>query len=128
MRGDGIGYNRHKYFEGEKTVAIVDRNINLIAPHVQVPGNKNESSLFAPAMAGLKKISALVGINLIGTVMSLDGVYDSRKKRKLIFNSGMVPNIPENKRNRKKTKRNKKRLSMVIILFNILRNLIFYQN
>lgn len=42
--------------------------------------------------------------------MSLDGVYDSRKNRKLIFNSGMVPNIPENKRNRKKTKRGKKRL------------------
>lgn len=41
--------------------------------------------------------------------MSLDGVYDSLKNRKLIFNAGMVPNIPENKRNRKKSKRGKKR-------------------
>lgn len=41
--------------------------------------------------------------------MSLDGVYDSAKNRKLIFNSGMTPNIPENKRNRKKTKRGRKR-------------------
>jgi len=42
--------------------------------------------------------------------MSLDGVYDSKKNRKLIFNSGMQPNIPENKRNRKVAKRGKKRL------------------
>lgn len=42
--------------------------------------------------------------------MSFDGAYDSKKNRKLIFNSGMIPNIPENLRNRKKTKRGKKRL------------------
>jgi len=53
--GDGIGYNGHKHFKGEKIVAIVDRNVNVIAPYVQAPGNKNESSLFAPAIAGLKK-------------------------------------------------------------------------
>jgi len=42
--------------------------------------------------------------------MSLDGVYDSRKNRKAIFNAGMIPNIPENNRNRKKAKRGKKRV------------------
>lgn len=41
--------------------------------------------------------------------MSLDGAYDSMKNRKAIFNSRMTPNIPENKRNRKKSKRGKKR-------------------
>jgi hypothetical protein len=43
--GDGIGYNGHKHFKGEKIVAIVDRNVNVIAPYVQAAGNKNESSL-----------------------------------------------------------------------------------
>jgi len=42
--------------------------------------------------------------------MSLDGGYSSRKNRKLIFNCGMTPNIPENKRNRKKTKRGRKQI------------------
>jgi len=41
--------------------------------------------------------------------MSLDDVFDSRKNRKLIFNAGMKPNIPENKRNRKKAKCGAKR-------------------
>lgn len=42
--------------------------------------------------------------------MSLDGVYNSPKNRKAIFNLGMTPNIPENKRNRKKPKRGKKQI------------------
>ena len=32
-----------------------------------------------------------------------------KKNRKYIFNAGMTPNIPENKRNRKKTNRGRKR-------------------
>lgn len=42
--------------------------------------------------------------------MSLDGVYNSPRNRKAIFNLGMTPNIPENKRNRKKAKRGKKQI------------------
>ncbi len=50
-----------------------------------------------------------IGASIVGSIMSLDGVYDSKKNRKSIFNSRMTPNIPENKRNRKKTKRGRKR-------------------
>lgn len=42
-------------------------------------------------------------------MLSLDGVYDCKANRKAIFNRGMTPNIPENSRNRKNTKRGKKR-------------------
>ena len=42
--------------------------------------------------------------------MSLDGGYSSNKNRKSIFNLGMKPNIPENKRNRKKAKRGRKQM------------------
>jgi hypothetical protein len=55
------------------------------------------------ALKPLKAISKAVGLELKGTVMSLDGVYDSKANRKMIFNHGMTPNIPENKRNRKTT-------------------------
>lgn len=53
--GEMIGYNGHKHFKGEKIIAIVDRHANVIAPYVQAPGNRNESVLLTPAMAGLKK-------------------------------------------------------------------------
>lgn len=41
--------------------------------------------------------------------MSLDSAYDNIKNRKHIFNAGMVPNIKENPRNRKKQKPGPKR-------------------
>jgi len=53
--GDLIGYNGHKHFKGEKVVAIVDRNVNVLTPYVQAPGNKNESPLFPAALASTKK-------------------------------------------------------------------------
>lgn len=102
--GDNIGYNGHKHFKGEKIVAICDRHCNVLAPFVAAPGNRNECPLFPEALDGLKRIIKSIGASIIGSIVSLDGVYDSKQNRKMIFNSGMTPNIPENKRNRKRAK------------------------
>ena len=108
--GDLLGYSGHKHFKGEKVVAIVDRNVNVLTPYTRAPANRNESPLFAPALSSLKKMIKKLNASLAGVLMSLDGVYDCFRNRKMIFNSKMTPNIPENKRNRKKTKRGRKRL------------------
>jgi hypothetical protein len=55
-----------------------------------------------------------MGMDLCGTIVSLDGVYDCRANRKAIFNRGMVPNINPNPhinpnpRGRKQPKRGRK--------------------
>ena len=108
--GDLLGYSGHKHFKGEKVVAIVDRNVNVLAPYTRASANKHESPLFEPALTNLKNIMSKINATLAGVIMSLDAAYDSFKNRKMIFNSRMTPNIPENKRNRKKTKRGKKRI------------------
>lgn len=108
--GDQIGYSGHKHFKGEKVIAIVDRNVNVLTPYIQAAGNKNESPLFLPALESLKNMTKKIGASIVGSIMSLDGVYDSKQNRKAIFNSKMIPNIPENKRNRKKNKRGKTRI------------------
>ena len=56
------------------------------------------------------RIAASVGIDLQGTIVSLDGVYDCRANRKAIFNRGMIPNINANPRGRKAAKRGRKPL------------------
>lgn len=94
--------------KGDKVVAICDRNCNVIAPMVFAPGNRNESPLIREAMGPLKSIAKEVGFTLKGSIMSLDGVYDCHKNRKMIFNAGMKPNINPNKRNRKTPKRGRK--------------------
>jgi hypothetical protein len=80
----------------------------VIAPFIAAPGNRRETILLAPAISSLKKIVKLVGLELKESIMSLDGAYNSRTNRKAIFNLCMTPNAPENKGNRKKSKRGKK--------------------
>lgn len=108
--GDNIGFSGHKKVKGDKVVAFCDRSCNVLAPFVAAPGNHNESPLLREALPHLTRVAQSVGFDLRGSVLSLDGVYDCKFNRKAIFNRGMIPNINENRRNRKTTKRGRKRL------------------
>ena len=108
--GDNIGFSGHKKIKGDKIVAFCDRNCNVIAPFVSAPGNRNESPLLREALPLVTCIAHAVGIDLHGTIVSLDGVYDCRTNRKAIFNRGMIPNINANPRSRKTFKRGRKPL------------------
>ncbi|MFP3564431.1 transposase [Paraburkholderia sp. SIMBA_030] len=99
--GDNLGFSGRKKVKGCKVVALCDRNCNAIAPFVSAPGNRNESPLLREALPRLTRIARAVGLDLLGTVVSLDGVYDCRRNRKAIFNRGMVCNINANSRGRK---------------------------
>jgi transposase len=109
--GDNLGYSGHKHLTGDKVVAFCDRNCNIIAPFICAPGNRNESPLLRDALPGLTRMAHAIGMDLQGSTVSLDGVYDCRANRKAIFNRGMVPNIPENPRGRKTPKRGRKQRS-----------------
>jgi len=106
--GDNIGFSGHKKMKGDKVVAFCDRQCNVIAPFVAAPGNRNESLLLREALPEVTRIARSVGMDLHGTIVSLDGVYDCRLNRKAIFNRGMIPNINPNSRGRKRPKRGRK--------------------
>ena len=108
--GDCLGFSGHKHMKGEKVVAFVDRNCNVLSPMTIAPGNSHESPLFGKAFESLKDLFKRMGRSLKESIASLDCAYDSLTNRKKIFNAGMIPNIKENPRNRKKTKRGRKRL------------------
>jgi hypothetical protein len=63
--------------------------------------------LLPEGLKALKEVAKEVGLDLRGAYLNLDGGFDSAHNRKGIFNAGMMPNIPENPRNRKGTKRGK---------------------
>ena len=90
--GDNIGFSGHKKVKGDKVVAFCDRQCNVIAPFVSAPSNRNESPPLREALPEVTRIARMAGMNLQGTIVSLDGVYDCRANRKAIFNRGMVPN------------------------------------
>jgi len=106
--GDNLGFSGHKKVKGDKVVAFCDRHCNVIAPFVAAPGNRNESPLLRTALPEVMRIVREAGMDLCGTIVSLDGVYDCRVNRKAIFNRGMVPNINPNPRCRKQPKRGRK--------------------
>jgi transposase len=106
--GDNIGFNGHKKMKGDKIVVFCDRRCNVIAPFVSASGNRNESPLLREALPLVARIADAVGLDLKGTIVSLDGVYDCRVNRKSIFNRGMIPNINANPRGRKTAKRGRK--------------------
>src|SRR3984893_13641303 len=65
--------------------------------------------LFPEGLKALKKMAKKAGLDLRGAYVNLDGGFDSTRNRKCIFNAGMIPNIQENPRHRKTTKRGRKR-------------------
>jgi len=108
--GDGIGYSGHKHQQGEKVIAIIDNNGYVLAPLPVAPVNKADTVLLPEGLKALKRVAKLTGLGLEGAYLNLDGGFDSKANRKAIFNAGMIPNIKENPRNRKATKRGRKRL------------------
>ena len=65
--------------------------------------------LLPDGLKALKKVAKQVGLDLRDAYVNLDAGFDSTYNRKCIFNAGMIPNIQENPRNRKRTKRGRKR-------------------
>ena len=108
--GDGIGFSGYKHQKGEKVIAIIDNNGYVLAPLPVAPVNKADTVLFPQGLKALKRVAKLTGLALNKAYLNLDGGFDSKHNRKAIFNAGMIPNIKENPRNRKTTKRGRKRL------------------
>lgn len=73
--------------------------------------NVNDIVLLENSLKHLKKTARIVEIDLSGIEFNLDTGFDSKRNRKIIWNAGMKPNIPENARNRdiSKSKRGRPR-------------------
>ena len=108
--GDGLGYSGYKHQKGEKVIAIIDNHGYVLAPLPVAPVNEADTVLLPEGLKGLKRVARLTGLVLEGAYLNLDGGFDSKANRKAIFNAGMMPNITENPRHRKRPKRGRKRL------------------
>lgn len=87
--GDNLGFSGHKHLKGDKVIPFCDHNCNVIVPFIAAPGNRNESSLLKEALPQVTRIAKKVGLDLNKTIVSLDGIYDSRSNRKPIFNPAL---------------------------------------
>ena len=74
------------------------------------PVNATDMVLLPKGLKALKQVATEVGVDLRDAYLNLDGGFDSIANRKSIFNAGLIPNIPETPRNRKRPKRGRKGL------------------
>jgi len=81
---------------------MTDNNGFVLAPLPVAPVNKTDMVLLPEGLKALKKVAKEVGLDLRDAYLNLDSGFDSIANRKSIFNAGLIPNIPENPRNRKR--------------------------
>ena len=89
---------------------MTDNHGYVLSPLPVAPVNETDMVLLPEGLKALKKVAKQVGLDLRDAYVDLDAGFDSTYNRKGMFNAGMIPNITENPRNRKRTKRGRKRL------------------
>jgi hypothetical protein len=89
---------------------MTDNNGYVLSPLPVAPVNETDMVLLPDGLKALKRLAKMVGLDLRGAYLNLDAGFDATHNRKCIFNAGMIPNIKENPRHRKCTKRGRKRL------------------
>lgn len=66
--------------------------------------NVHDSILLPGSLKKLKQLSKALDLPLKGSILNLDMGFDSKVNRKRVWNHGLIPNIPENPRNRNTSK------------------------
>jgi len=74
-----------------------------------VAGNHNDSYELKQTIKKLFGDMRRLGLDYQGAFFNADSSFDTREARKMLWNLGVIPNIPENKRNRRGVKRGRKR-------------------
>ena len=113
--GKSVIYQHRKRAKTSNILPMTDANGYIIACSDVVAGNHHDCfNLKSQLQIAFKSMKRL-GLKLNGTYFNADSAFDTREARKVCFNHGLIPNIDENRRNRKKPKRGRKRLFDAII-------------
>jgi IS5 family transposase len=75
-----------------------------------VAGNHHDSFNLKVHLQNAFKFIKRLGLSIAGAYFNADSAFDTLDARKVCFNHKLIPSIAENKRNRKTTKRDPKRL------------------
>lgn len=108
--GQSVAYQRRKKGKTSNILPIMDGNGYVVASTGIIAGNHNDAYNLKPHLQTAFKEMKRLGLTIHGAYFNADMGFDTREARKTCFNHGLIPNIPENPRNRKQTKRGRKRL------------------
>lgn len=108
--GESVAYQGRKRAKTSNILPITDGRGYIVASTGVIAGNHNDAfNLQTHLQAAFKSIKRL-DLTITGAFFNADSAFDTRAARKVCFNHGVIPNIAENRRNRKTPKRGRKRL------------------
>jgi transposase len=108
--GEAVAYQGRKKAKTSNILPITDHNGYIVATTEIVAGNHNDAYELKPHLQAAFKSMKRLGLPIAGAFFNADSAFDTRDARKVCFNHHLVPNIAENKRNRKTVKLGRKRL------------------
>lgn len=108
--GESVAYQARKRAKTSNILPMTDRQGYLVASTGIVAGNHNDAFNLKSHLQQAFKARKGLGLTIAGAVFNADRAFDTKAARKVCFNYQVVPNMAENKRNRKSTKRGRKRL------------------
>lgn len=108
--GAKVAYQGRKKAKTSNILPIADGHGYIVASTTIQAGNHHDAfQLKSHLQTAFKKMKQR-GLIIGGAFFNADSAFDTKDARKVCFNHGLIPNIAENKRNRKKRKQGRPRL------------------
>jgi hypothetical protein len=98
--GEKVAYQGRKKGKTSNILPITDRNGYVIASTGILEGNHNDAYELKPHLQTAFRDMKDLGLAIQGAYFNADSSFDTKEARKTCFNHGVIPNIPENRRNR----------------------------
>ncbi|MBX3080801.1 MAG: IS5 family transposase [Anaerolineae bacterium] len=108
--GESVAYQARKRAKTSNILPITDSNGYVVASTGIIAGNHNDAFQLKAHLQSAFKAMKHIGLVIAGALFNADSAFDTKEARKVCFNHQVVPNMAENKRNRKSVKRGRKRL------------------
>jgi transposase len=113
--GESVAYQHRKRAKTSNILPITDALGYRVASTGVVAGNHHDAFDLKPHLQNAFHNMKRLGLTIAGAFFNADSAFDTLEARKVCFNHGVIPNICENQRNRKQTKRGRKRLFNAVI-------------
>jgi transposase len=107
--GEAVAYQGRKKAKTSNVLPITDANGFILATTGIISGNHNDAFELKDHLRAAFKFIKRQSIVIAGSYFNADAAFDTKAARWTCFNHKLIPNIVENVRSRKRTKRGRKR-------------------
>src|SRR5579859_127613 len=108
--GQAVAYQARKRVKTSNILPVTYRNGYVLASTGVVAGNHNDAYDLKVHLQDAFKSLKQLWLCIAGAFFNADSAFDTRDARKVCFNHHVIPNMAQNKRNRKFAKPGPKRL------------------